>query len=102
MKSSIIIRPYITEKTMNLAMRGWYTFVVAVSANKAVIAGSIKSMYNVTPIDVRTSIMSGKTKKAGRRGLTKTAANWKKAIVKLKAGQTIDAFQIGEQQPEKK
>lgn len=102
MEAPIIIRPYITEKTMSLAVRGWYSFVVDMSANKVQIAKEIKSIYKVTPVVVRTAVMMGKSKRSGKRGQTKIGMNWKKATVKLVSGQTIDAFQLGEQQPEKK
>jgi large subunit ribosomal protein L23 len=102
MNAPIIIRPYITEKTMNLAVGGWFSFVVATDANKAQIAKTVKELYKVTPVDVRTIVVHGKTKRVGKKGKTVAQSFWKKATVKLAAGQTIDAFQMGEQEPVKK
>jgi len=98
MNKQILIRPYITEKTMQLAKSGWFSFVVALTANKAQIAWEVAAMYKVTVIGVRTSVVIGKMKRTGKRQQPSAQASWKKAMVQLKAGQTIDAFQIGEQE----
>ena len=98
MEKQILVRPYITEKTMNLASRRWYSFVVALNATKAEIAHAVHVQYNVTVIGVRTSHMHGKVKRAGKRQKPIARSPWKKAMIQLKDGQTIDAFQIGEQE----
>jgi large subunit ribosomal protein L23 len=98
MITQILIRPYITEKTMQLAQTGWFSFVVALYANKAEIAKEVANMYTVTVIGVRTSVVTGKMKRTGKRQQPTQKPTWKKAMVQLKAGQTIDAFQIGEQE----
>lgn len=98
MEKHVLIRPYITEKTMNLASRGWYGFVVAFNASKAEIAQAVHAQYNVTVIGVRTIHMHGKVKRVGKRQKSVARSSWKKAMVELKEGQTIDAFQIGEQE----
>ena len=90
MITQILIRPYITEKTMQLAQTGWFSFVVALYANKAEIAKEVAN--------VRTSVVTGKMKRTGKRQQPTQKPTWKKAMVQLKAGQTIDAFQIGEQE----
>ena len=95
MNAPIIIRPYITEKTMNLAARGWYSFVVATDANKAQIGTAVEKLYKVHVVDVRTIIVHGKMKRSGKRQKPVKRQNWKKASVLLTEGQTIDAFQIG-------
>lgn len=98
MNTQILIRPYITEKTMQLAQTGWFSFVVALYANKAQIALEVAEMYKVTVTNVRTSVVTGKMKRTGKRQQPTQKPTWKKAMVQLKAGQTIDAFQIGEQE----
>ncbi len=98
MNTQILIRPYITEKTMQLAQTGWFSFVVALGANKAQIAKEVTAMYKVTVTGVRTIIVTGKMKRTGKRQQPAAMPTWKKAMVQLKAGQTIDAFQIGEQE----
>ncbi len=98
MNTPILIRPYITENTMQLAQTNWFSFVVALGAGKAQIAKEIAKMYKVTVIGVRTSVVIGKMKRTGKKQQPKAQASWKKAMVKLKTGQTIDAFQIQEQE----
>ncbi|EKD67563.1 MAG: 50S ribosomal protein L23 [uncultured bacterium] len=98
MNSPILIRPYITEKTMQLAQTNWFSFVVALYANKAQIAGEVAKMYKVNVVNVRTSVVTGKMKRTGKRQRPIQKPTWKKAMVQLKAGQTIDAFQIQEQE----
>ncbi|MFH0750080.1 MAG: 50S ribosomal protein L23 [Candidatus Gottesmanbacteria bacterium] len=98
MHSSCIIKPYLTEKTMTVATRGWFTFVVRKDANKAEIAQEIAKIYKVTVVDVRTINVHGKMKRVGKRQQTVLRQTWKKAMVELKEGQTIDAFQLGGQE----
>ncbi len=98
MRPSILIRPYITEKTMQLAQSNWFSFVVALYANKAQIAGEVAKMYKVNVIHVRTSLVTGKMKRTGKKQKLAQTSAWKKAMVQLKTGQTIDAFQIQEQE----
>lgn len=92
----VIIKPIITEKSLSLAARGWYTFAVASASNKPHIARAIGDLYKVTVIDVRSMIMRGKEGRHGKRQKKVTKSDWKKALVRLKQGQKIDAFDIGE------
>ncbi|MFZ2025370.1 MAG: 50S ribosomal protein L23 [Microgenomates group bacterium] len=94
-----IIKPYLTEKTMTIATRGWYTFVVQSFSNKAEIAHAIEELYKVKVINIRTINVHGKMKRAGKKQQAKLRPTWKKAMVNLAKGQTIDAFQIGAEQP---
>jgi len=97
-----IIKPYLTEKTMTIATRGWFTFVVRVDANKAEIAKEIENQYKVNVVDVRTINVHGKMRRAGKRQQQVLRPTWKKAMVELKKGQTIDAFQLGGQEEQGK
>lgn len=92
MKRSILIRPYITEKTLSLTAKGWYTFRVSVKSNKAEIADAVTSMYKVTVVNVRSSFVHGKSRRVGKRMKQVAQPDWKKAIVHVASGQTIDAF----------
>lgn len=94
MNEFMTLKPLITEKTLQFAGRGWYTFVVPVSANKPVIAQAISQAYKVTVTDVRTMRMPGKTRRAGKKMQSRHTSDWKKAIVALASNQTIDAFQV--------
>lgn len=88
-----IQRPLITEKTLSLAARGWYTFAVDAKARKEAIASAVKQLYKVDVTAVRTMVMHGKTKRVGRKSVSVKRPDWKKAFVQLKKGQKIDAFE---------
>ena len=95
----ILKRPFMTEKTLALASRGYYTFVVSQKSNKAQIAKAVSKQYNVKIIDVRTAIMHGKVRRVGKKMKTIAKPNWKKAIVKVAPGQKIDAFDVAQETP---
>ncbi len=87
----IIIKPVITEKTMNLLVENKYTFIVDKRANKTEIKNAIESIFNVKVDKVYTMNVKGKPKRMGR-SVGKTP-NRKKAIVALKPGQKIPLFE---------
>lgn len=86
----ILIRPLITEHATDLMAEGKFTFVVDKRANKIQIADAVEEIFKVTVLDVNTINVKGKTKRRGRT-VGKTAS-YKKAIVKLEPGQTIEFF----------
>ena len=86
----ILIRPLVTEHSTDLMQDGKFVFVVDRRANKIQIAEAVKEIFNVNVIAVNTLNVKPKTKRRGRT-VGKTAA-YKKAIVKLEAGQTIEFF----------
>jgi ribosomal protein L23 len=88
------MRPLISEKSLGLASRGWYTFAVGKHARKEEIAKLIAHMYSVSVLSVRTIAMHGKMRRSGKKMVRKQKEDWKKAIVQLKAGQHIDAFEV--------
>lgn len=93
--SSIIIRPLITEKmTAQSEKEGRYGFVVDRRSNKVQIREAVEKEFNVRVTGVRTMIQRGKertryTKSNILRGSTST---WKKAIVTLEKGESIDLY----------
>jgi large subunit ribosomal protein L23 len=91
----ILKRPIVTEKMTALQEKGVYAFEVERDANKIAIARAVAKKFNVTVLSVRTIRVKGKTKsQMTRKGrfAGRTAA-WKKAIVRLKAGDKIEFFQ---------
>lgn len=96
--NTVIEKPIISEKSLTLASRGWYTFAVAPSASKGRIAEEIGTMFKVDVVNVRTITMHGKTRRVGRRMQAAKQQDWKKALVQLKAGQKIDIFEVTPQQ----
>ncbi len=87
-------RPIITEKSLGLASRGWYTFAVTKHARKESIAKDVAAMYHVDVTTIRTVAMHGKVRRSGKKMVPSYRGDWKKAIVQLKAGQKIDAFEV--------
>ena len=87
----IIVRPLITEKTLRIAEReNAYTFQVLPTANKVQVRDAIERLFDVDVVDVRTQNMMGKFRRMGRSvGAT---SNWKKAVVKVKQGDTIEFY----------
>ena len=88
----IIIKPIITEKSSQLVENLQYTFEVAKDANKVEIKNAIEKIFNVKVVAVRTINVHRKAKRMQRYQGFKPA--YKKAIVRLAPGQTIDAFEL--------
>ncbi len=89
--SQVIIRPVISEKSFALAEAGKYTFRVHDRAHKTLIRQAIESLFDVEVVDVRTAAVKSKPKRRGHTaGRTR---RWKKAIVQVRAGDTIPIFQ---------
>ena len=89
----IVIRPIITEQSMEDLDIKKYAFEVAKDANKIEIKKAIEEIFGVTVIKVTTTTVKGKEKRAGAypKGFTKT---WKKAVVKLSAdSKNIEIFE---------
>ncbi|HEY4523666.1 MAG TPA: 50S ribosomal protein L23 [Candidatus Paceibacterota bacterium] len=85
----IIKKPIVTEKSASLGNLGQYVFMVEKNASSAEIKKMVKSVYHVNP--VRVNIINVKPR-FGRYGRikTETRSAYKKAIVTIKKGQTID------------
>ncbi|MBL7887921.1 MAG: 50S ribosomal protein L23 [Bacteroidetes bacterium] len=92
---SIIVKPVITEKmTAQGEKNNRYGFVVAKTANKVEIKSAVEKLYGVSVESVNTQNYIGKVKSRNTtRGLAIGRVNkHKKAIVTLKAGETIDFY----------
>ena len=86
----IIIKPIITEKSMDGISSKRYTFKVAKKATKPEIAKAVEAMFGVEVLTVNTIDMKKKPKRLGvHAGFT---GEWKKAIVTLKADSKSIAF----------
>jgi large subunit ribosomal protein L23 len=94
---NVIISPVITEKSMNEAAKGKFTFKVAKQAEKDQIRGVIERRFKVNVISIATLIVKGKVKRTGQKRMIDRTSDYKKAIVTLKAGQKIDLFEVGGQ-----
>jgi large subunit ribosomal protein L23 len=89
----VIKRPlYLTEKGAKLREEeNKYTFEVDLGANKVQIKDAVEKLFKVTVDDVHTLVMRGHMRRMGR-GYAKTR-NWKKAIVSVREGDSIDFFE---------
>lgn len=87
----IIIKPLVTEKSTALMEQGKYVFKVAKSANKIEIGKAVEEIFKVKVADVNTINVTGKIKRMGRT--MGRRPSYKKAIVKLAAGETIAFFE---------
>ena len=87
-----IVRPLITEKTSAAYQeRGEYTFEVHPDATKPQIRSAIEQLFGVKVTGVWTSNQRGKEKRMGKT--VGRRPNWKKAIVTLREGDTIEIFE---------
>ena len=88
--TQVIIRPVVSEKTYVLAEVGKYTFRVHDKAHKTQIRQAVEQLFDVKVVEVRTSSVKSKPKRRGRTaGRTR---QWKKAIVQVRAGDSIPIF----------
>ena len=90
-KFDVLIRPIITEKTTLLMQENKYPFQVPLNANKVEIRKAVESIFNVKVEKVATIRVLGKTKRMGRT--MGKRSDYKKAIVTLKAGESIELFE---------
>ena len=84
----IIRNPIVTEKTANGSANNQLTFKVDLSATKPQIKEAVEVLFEVKVKGVNTIVQKGKTKTF--RGKTAFRSDFKKAIVCLEEGQTID------------
>ena len=88
----IIIKPLVTEKSTVLREQSnKYSFRVIPGASKRQITAAVEELFDVHVTNVRTMRMQGKKKRLGRNIGRKPS--WKKAIVTLAEGDTVDFFE---------
>jgi large subunit ribosomal protein L23 len=95
MAAEVIVKPVISEKSMDETQRGKYTFRVHSDANKLQVKEAIEELFRVQVVTVNVSTTKAKEKSRNRRrgrqqGWT---SPWKKAVVTLAAGQKIEFFE---------
>ncbi len=95
--ADVLVRPVITEKVNNqIEKSGRYTFVVDKKANKLEVKKAVEEFYGVKVDNVNTIVVPGKNKsRFTKAGLLKgVKSSYKKAVVTLVEGDTIDLFSI--------
>ncbi len=85
----IIRSPHVTEKATLGSEHGQVTFQVPTDATKPRIKEAVETLFSVKVKSVNTMVQKGKTKRF--KGIAGRKADFKKAIVTLEEGQTIDA-----------
>lgn len=83
-----IVAPHVTEKATLGSEHGQVTFRVKIDATKPQIKAAVENLFDVKVKAVNTMIQKGKTKRF--KGIMGKRSNFKKAIVTLEEGQTID------------
>ncbi len=91
----IVIRPVISEKSMDVATHGKYTFEVHHDASKIQIKAAVEELFKVTVTAVNVLTTQPKEKRRGtRRGrISGFTSAWRKAVVTVTPGQKIEFFE---------
>jgi len=90
--TQVIIRPVVSEKSYVLSAADRYTFRVHNDAHKTQIRQAVEALFDVHVVDVRTLSVKTKPKRRGNSASGRTRA-WKKAIVQVRAGESIPILQ---------
>lgn len=96
--ADVILRPVISEKSIDESGRGKYTFAVHEKANKIQIKAAVEELYKkekVTVIAVNVLTSKAKEKRRGTRSgrIVGHTSAWRKAVVTLAPGQKIEFFE---------
>jgi large subunit ribosomal protein L23 len=91
--STILIRPVVSEKTYGLMENGVYVFVVDSKATKIDVRRAVEQAFDVTVTNVNTLNRKGKSIRDRRTGQYHSRSDQKRAIVTLKAGDSINLFE---------
>ena len=92
---SVILAPHVSEKSAIMGeSNNQYAFKVARDASKPEIKEAVEKIFNVVVEELQVLNVKGKTKRSGR-GKVRRRSDWKKAYVRLAAGQEIDFADLG-------
>ncbi|MCO5177385.1 MAG: 50S ribosomal protein L23 [Thermomicrobiales bacterium] len=94
-QADVLVRPMITEKNTRISELGQYTFEVARDANKIQIKQAVEAIFNVKVKAVNIIVMKPKKRKVMRQRNQRVfgyESSFKKAIVSLEPGHSIDVF----------
>ncbi len=91
----VIVRPIISEKSMDESGRGKYTFEVHGAASKIQVRAAVEELFKVQVVKVNVLTTKAKEKRRGtKRGrIAGWTSPWRKAIVTLAAGHKIEFFE---------
>jgi large subunit ribosomal protein L23 len=89
--NEILLAPVVSEKSYNLIEQGKYVFRIHPDAHRTQVRQAVEQLFDVHVEGVNISKVQAKPK---RRGLSKgVKPGWKKAIVQLREGETIEIFE---------
>ena len=93
--AQVVLRPVISEKSMDETQRGKYTFRVHNDANKLMVKAAIEELFKVSVVEVHVTNTKAKEKSRNRRRgrVEGWTSPWKKAVVTLASGQKIEFFE---------
>ena len=89
--SQVLIRPVVSEKSYTQIQANQYTFQVHKDAHKTQVRQAVEQLFDVKVVKVNILKVQAKPKRRGR--ILGSKPGWKKAIVQLKKGDTIEIFQ---------
>ncbi len=92
--SFIIKKPLITEKSLQNAQQGKYTFIVTKQASKDQIKEAVEKFFKVKVENIRTISVLGKSKRKGKLRRVTRQPDWKKAVIQIEKDQKIDLFEV--------
>jgi large subunit ribosomal protein L23 len=90
----ILLKPIMTEKTLAAQKLNCFSFEVDVKATKNQIKAAVERFHKVNVTKVRTITIKSVSKRTGRKRLPGKTTAFKKAMVSIKAGQSIGAFEV--------
>ena len=98
--TEIILAPVVTEKTADQMELSVYTFLVALDANKIEIGHAVEKLWDVKVKSVRTMRYAGKQRRSHMGRMARSWArgrtpSYKKAVVQLAEGETIELYEAG-------
>jgi large subunit ribosomal protein L23 len=93
--TQIVLRPVISEKSMDQTTQSKYTFAVASEANKMQIKAAVEELFKVTVVSVNVLTTKAKEKSRNRKRGRQVgfSSPWKKAVVTVKSGDSIEFFE---------
>ena len=87
----VLIKPLLTEKSsLQTETTNRYSFLVQPKANKNHIKNAVEKLFNVKVMNVKTAVLPGKVKRAGRH--TRKSQSYKKAYIQIAEGQKLELF----------
>jgi large subunit ribosomal protein L23 len=89
--TQVLIKPVVSEKSYEQITQNKYTFQVHPDAHKTQVRQAVEELFDVKVIGVNILKVQPKPKRRGR--ILGTKPGWKKAVVQLKAGDSIEIFQ---------